>query len=100
MDSASGASGILVMLSDKVTSDLLEKAGPSLRVISTMSVGYEHVDLSAITRYGVKLGYTPDVLTDAVADLSIMLALMAGRNGGKTISVVNNGEVHIYLFIF
>jgi len=38
------------------------------------------------------LGYTPDVLTDAVADLSVMLALMAGRNGAETMSIVRNGE--------
>ncbi|EED84953.1 predicted protein [Postia placenta Mad-698-R] len=75
-----GASGVLVMLADKV-------AGPKLRIVSTMSVGYEHVDLQQLTDRGVRLGYTPDVLTDAVADLSIMLALMAGRNSRETMSV-------------
>jgi len=92
MEQVAGASGILVMLSDKITHDLLEKAGPSLRVISTMSVGYEHVNLSALSQRGIKLGYTPDVLTDAVADISVMLALMAGRNAGEIVSLVNNGE--------
>lgn len=76
-----------------------------------MSSTIEHVDLSAISQRGVKLGYTPDVLTDAgtlttlyfiintlttcaVADLSVMLALMASRNGAETMSLVKNGEVH------
>jgi len=91
MDKIPNASGILVMLSDIVTPELLDKAGPSLRVISTMSVGYEHVYLPALAERGIKLGYTPDVLTDAVADLSVMLALMAGRNGAQAILTVSNG---------
>jgi len=83
------------MLTDKVDDELLEAAGPSLRVVSTMSVGYEHVDLKAVGRRGLKLGYTPDVLTEAVADLCIMLALMASRvNNG--VSIVQTGTWRDY----
>ncbi|KAG5652680.1 hypothetical protein H0H81_004117 [Sphagnurus paluster] len=57
-----------------------------------MSVGYEHVDLSELAKRGIKLGYTPDVLTAAVADLSVMLALMASRNGGEVISLVQENK--------
>jgi len=57
-----------------------------------MSVGYEHVDVKELARRNVKLGYTPDVLTDAVADLSIMLALMAGRLARETMTLVNEGN--------
>ncbi|TBU61061.1 hypothetical protein BD310DRAFT_813704 [Dichomitus squalens] len=84
LENARGASGILVMLSEKVDEELLNAAGPKLRVVSTMSVGYEHADLKALLTRGVRFGYTPDVLTDAVADLSVMLALMAGRNTKET----------------
>ncbi|KAI0827167.1 hypothetical protein BC628DRAFT_1319011 [Trametes gibbosa] len=88
LDNAAGAYGILIMMSDPVRSpgnaELLDAAGPNLRVISTMSVGYEHVDVVELAKRGVKVGYTPDVLTDAVADLSVMLALMAGRNLKET----------------
>lgn len=87
-----GAAGVLVMLSDKVNEELLDKAGPTLKVVSTMSVGYEHVDLPALAARNVRLGYTPDVLTDAVADVSVMLALMAGRNAKETMGVVQRGE--------
>ncbi|KIJ63191.1 hypothetical protein HYDPIDRAFT_93062 [Hydnomerulius pinastri MD-312] len=92
LENIPGATGVIVMLTDKVNPELLDKAGPSLRVVSTMSVGYEHVDLAAAAQRGLKVGYTPDVLTDAVADLSVMLALMAGRNGGIGVSLVQNGE--------
>ncbi|ETW75756.1 hypothetical protein HETIRDRAFT_422416 [Heterobasidion irregulare TC 32-1] len=92
LDNIHGASGVLVFLTDKVDDELLDRAGPSLKVVSTMSVGYDHVTLPAVSRRHVRVGYTPDVLTDAVADLSVMLALMAGRNGGETVAMVQNGE--------
>lgn len=87
-----GAAGVLVMLTDKIDKELLDAAGPSLRAASTMSVGYEHVDLSEISERGIRFGYTPDVLTSAVADLSVMLALMAGRNGGEAITFVQQNN--------
>jgi len=44
-----------------------------------MSVGYDHVDVSAAKARGVKLGYTPDVLTDATAELTVAVLLAASR---------------------
>ncbi|TFK81194.1 hypothetical protein K466DRAFT_634369 [Polyporus arcularius HHB13444] len=90
LENAAGASGILVMLSEKLDAELFDAAGPSLRVVSTMSVGYEHADLKELSSRGIRFGYTPDVLTDAVADLSIMLALMAGRNTKETLDIWPN----------
>ncbi|EEB89605.1 hypothetical protein MPER_12278 [Moniliophthora perniciosa FA553] len=52
----------------------------------------EHVDLPLIAQQNLRLGYTPDVLTDAVADLSIMLALMAGRNVNETMAIAREGR--------
>ncbi|KAG9311738.1 hypothetical protein JVU11DRAFT_7981 [Chiua virens] len=91
LDNIPGATGVIVMLTDKVDSELLDKAGPSLRVVSTMSVGYDHIDLKEAAKRGLKIGYTPDVLTDAVADLTVMLVLMAGRNGGIAYSLAQSG---------
>ncbi|KAF8531404.1 D-isomer specific 2-hydroxyacid dehydrogenase [Gautieria morchelliformis] len=87
-----GATGLLVTLSEKVDEELLDAAGPSLKVVSTMSVGHDHISLPALAQRGIKLGYTPDVLTEAVADLCIMLALMASRNAGVSMKVVQEGE--------
>lgn len=53
--------------------------GPSLKVVTTMSVGYDHIDLEAAKAHNVKIGYTPDVLTDATADLTVLLTLAAAR---------------------
>ncbi|KAG9000177.1 hypothetical protein FRB90_011875 [Tulasnella sp. 427] len=56
-----------------------------------MSVGYEHVRIEELAKRDIKLGYTPDVLTDAVADVAIMLALMAARNAAYGLSLVQSG---------
>ncbi|KIK06014.1 hypothetical protein K443DRAFT_674587, partial [Laccaria amethystina LaAM-08-1] len=93
LENAVGATALIVMVgADKIDTDVLDAAGPSLRVVSTMSVGYEHIDITAAAKRGIKVGYTPDVLTDAVADLTVMLALMAGRNVRQTMKIVNDGQ--------
>jgi len=91
LDNAAGATGAIVMLSDKIDEEFFEKAGPTFKVISTASVGFDHVDLNAAYRRSVRLGHTPDVLTDA-ADASVMLALMAGRNAGAGVTLVKEGK--------
>ncbi|KAJ7359754.1 hypothetical protein DFH08DRAFT_846931 [Mycena albidolilacea] len=91
LENIKGAAGVLVLLPERVNEELLDAAGPSLRVVSTMSVGYEHIDLPLMAKRKIRVGYTPDVLTEAVADITLMLALMAGRNDGVAYSLVKNG---------
>lgn len=57
-----------------------------------MSVGYDHVETAALKKRNIRLGYTPDVLTNAVADLTVLLALMATRNAGEGLSIVKDGK--------
>jgi len=95
-DNIPGATGILLLFSEKVDNEFLDAAGPSLKVISTMSVGYEHVGVKSLSQRGIKLGYTPDVLTEAVADITVMLALMASRNVKETLGIVQNGQWSAY----
>ncbi|CAH1764802.1 4325_t:CDS:2, partial [Entrophospora sp. SA101] len=64
---AKGVDGILCMLTEKIDKELLDAAGHNLKVISTMSVGYDHVDISELCKKKIPLGYTPGVLTDATA---------------------------------
>lgn len=58
---------------------LNQSKGPQLKVIATMSVGYDHIDVEAVRSRNILLGYTPDVLTDATADLTVLLTLAAAR---------------------
>lgn len=88
-----GAEGIICMLSDKIDKELLQAAGPQLKVVSTMSVGYDHIDLETARKNDIKIGYTPDVLTDATADLTVLLTLAAARHMKSGIRACETGEV-------
>ncbi|KAF7326294.1 hypothetical protein MKEN_00482600 [Mycena kentingensis (nom. inval.)] len=91
LENVKGATGLVVLLGDKVNEELLHAAGPDLKAVSTMSVGHDHIDLALMKKRGIRVGYTPDVLTEAVADLTVMLALMASRNDGGAYTAVENG---------
>jgi len=53
--------------------------GSQLTVIGTMSVGYEHLDMAECDKRNIVVGYTPDVLTDATAELTVALLLATSR---------------------
>ncbi len=74
-----GAAALWVQLTDRVDAALLDAAGPGLRVVATYSVGTDHVDAAACRERGVAVVHTPDVLTDATADLALALLLAAAR---------------------
>lgn len=76
---AHAPAALLCTLSDAVDAELLSACGPGLRVVATMSVGTNHVDVGHCVAHGVRVGYTPGVLSEATADLVIALALLACR---------------------
>ncbi|CAG8519068.1 9640_t:CDS:2 [Funneliformis caledonium] len=92
LEMVKGVDGILCMLTDKIDSELLDAAGPNLKVVSTLSVGYDHVDLNELRKRSIPLGYTPGVLTDATAEITVMLVLAAARRMREGIRAVENGE--------
>ncbi|KAG7528526.1 hypothetical protein FFLO_06082 [Filobasidium floriforme] len=92
LENIKGAAGICVMMADKANQELLDAAGPSLKVVSTFSVGHDHIDVNALQARDVRLGYTPDVLNDAVADLTVMLALMAMRRAKEGMDIVHKSQ--------
>lgn len=67
------------MLTDKIDSEVLNKAGKDLKIIATMSVGYDHLDIPEIKKRCIKVAYTPNVLTDATAELAVALLLATSR---------------------
>jgi glyoxylate reductase len=74
-----GADAILALLIDRIDSEVLEAAGPQLRVVSNFAVGHDNVDLRSAASYGVRIGNTPDVLTQAVAEHTVALVLAVAR---------------------
>jgi lactate dehydrogenase-like 2-hydroxyacid dehydrogenase len=88
---AAGAGGLLTLLTDTVDEQLLE-AAPGLRAISNYAVGTDNVDLEAAGRRGIPVGNTPDVLTDATADLAFALLLALARRLAEGERDVREGE--------
>lgn len=76
-EKAKGVEGILCLLTDKIDRAVMRAAGPKLKVISTMAVGFDNIDVAEATARGIFVGNTPGVLTEATADLTwaVMLAL-------------------------
>ena len=66
--------GMICFPYDIIDSKIIDSA-KNLKVISTYSVGYDHIDLAAAKKHGIKIGYTPKVLTNATADLTMALIL-------------------------
>ena len=77
-DLCRGAEGLLCLLTDRVDTSLL-RAAPTLRAVAVYAVGTDNVDRAAARRHGLMVGNTPDVLTDATADLAMALLLAAAR---------------------
>jgi glyoxylate reductase len=79
VDRAQAVAGMLTLLTDPIDAPLLEAAGPGLKVISQMAVGYDNIDLAAATARRIAVGHTPGVLTDATADFTWALLMAAAR---------------------
>jgi len=67
-------------------------AARHLQVIATMSVGYSHIDVPEAVKRGIRIGYTPGVLTDATADLVMALTLALARHVPAAAAAVRSGE--------
>jgi glyoxylate reductase len=76
---ASGVSGLLTVLTERVDAELLDAAGPGLRIVANHAVGVDNIDIPECTRRGVLVTNTPDVLTEATADLAWALILACVR---------------------
>lgn len=76
---AAGADGLLACPTDKLNADLISRLPDSVRIIATFSVGYDHIDVKAAAARGITVTNTPEVLTNATADLTMLLILGAAR---------------------
>lgn len=95
-----GCAGLICSTNLQIDKELLQAGGPSLKVISTKSVGYNHIDLSACREQGIQVGYTPDIVTDATADTTAILTIMTARGMGDALASVKDGRVRSFLSFF
>jgi len=85
-----GADAVVSLLTERVDAELLDAAGPQLRVVSNVAVGYNNIDVPACTARGVRVTNTPGVLTDATADIAMALILMVTRRLGEGERVIRS----------
>ena len=87
-----GADAILITPFDRLDVDFFRQVSPSVKVISTYSVGIDHIDLHAAAERDIAIGYTPREVTDATADVAMLLLLGASRRAFEAQELVRSGE--------
>lgn len=92
IERAEGADAILPCHTEAMTADVIGRLPDSIRAIANFSVGFDHVDLEAAKARGIIVTNTPEVLSDATAELTILLMLGAARRAGEGERLVRAGE--------
>lgn len=87
-----GAHAVVSLLTARIDDELLDAAGPQLRAVANVAVGYDNIDVAACHRRGVVATNTPGVLTDATADLAMALVLMTTRRLAEGERLIRSGE--------
>lgn len=93
LELVAGADAVVPLLSERVDADLLDAAGPQLRVVANVAVGVDNIDLAACAVRDVVVTNTPGVLTDATADLAMALILAVTRRLGEAERRLRSGEL-------
>ncbi|MEK9673865.1 MAG: D-glycerate dehydrogenase [Rhodospirillaceae bacterium] len=92
IDRAGDVDGILTSARTKYPTGVINRLPENVQILATFSVGYEHIDLDAANARGLVVTNTPDVLTEAVADLTVMLILAAARRAREGFELVSQGR--------
>ena len=90
-EAAAGCDYILTSAMQPIPRSVFKRLSPRLKAIGTLSVGYNHIDLDAAREFGVAVFYSPGVLSEACADLAVMLLLNAARRGYEADSMMRAG---------
>ena len=80
---AAGMDAILCTVTDDFSATIIGKLPESVRILATFSVGYDHIDVAAAQARGITVANTPDVLTGATADITMLLILGAARRASE-----------------
>lgn len=92
LQGVAGCQGILSLLSDRIDDEVFNAAGNQLKVVSNFAVGFNNIDVAAANKRSIAVGNTPDVLTDATADIAVGLLLAAARKMSEAATAVKNQE--------
>ncbi len=88
---ADGADAVFITPMDHLDSIFFQKVSPTVRVIATHSVGFEHIDLPAARKKNITVAYTPGINSEATADIAMLLLLGASRRAYEAQELVRSG---------
>ncbi|MDP2123535.1 MAG: D-glycerate dehydrogenase [Parvibaculum sp.] len=89
---AADKDGLLVTVTDRIDAKLIAALPAEIRVIATFSVGYDHIDVAAAASRDIAVTNTPDVLTDATAEIAMLLMLGAARGAASGAATIREGR--------
>ena len=88
---SNGCDGILTSLTDKMDKETINKLPETIKIISNFAVGFGNIDLEAAKKRGIAVTNTPEVLSDATAEIGILLILGACRRASEGIEAAREG---------
>jgi len=91
IEMSKGCDGILSALTDKLDADTINQLPDTIKIISNFAVGFGNIDLEAAKKRGIAVTNTPDVLTDATAEIGVLLILGACRRASEGIEKAREG---------
>ena len=91
IEMSKGCDGILSSLTDKMDRETINKLPDTVKIISNFAVGYGNIDLEAAKKKGIAVTNTPEVLSDATAEIGILLILGACRRAAEGIESAKEG---------
>jgi lactate dehydrogenase-like 2-hydroxyacid dehydrogenase len=89
---AQGAEVLFASATETIDAQVLRQLSPTLRYVATLSVGYDHIDMAAAHELGIGVLHTPDVLSEACAEIAMMLMLNACRRAYEADRLVRSGR--------
>ena len=89
---AAGKDGLLATVTDRIDAELISALPESIRIVATFSVGYDHIDIAAAAARNIVVTNTPDVLTDATAEIAMLLMLGAARGANAGAATIREGR--------
>ncbi len=90
-DWAEGCDAVLLMVTERLDRPRLQALARHVRAVATYSAGHDHIDLQAATELGIPVFFTPDVLSDAVAETAMLLILSAARDASAAERLLRRG---------
>ena len=91
IEMSNGCDGILSALTDKLDEETINQLPDTIKIISNFAVGFGNIDLEATKKRGISVTNTPDVLTDATAEIGVLLILGACRRASEGIEKAREG---------